>query len=230
MTEKEKSEKIAKLKKLVKPEYEKIKCWTHGWPHAESVAKTAGQLAEMEGEDPFYFEIAGYCHDLGRVEEQELGPVLRTPPGNLGHAEYSVKPAKKFLDRIGITGTVRNQIIGAVGVHSVKKYSGPNKIASVLQDADRKDGLGEWGVIRVAVFNAEVDIKESELKNGFEFVIRKIENILEKDATTMERFLIGLSHTLQWYEDLLNTKSAEKLLKDDYLYAKEFYKKISEMK
>jgi HD superfamily phosphodiesterase len=62
---------VDRIEGLVHPEYEKLDCWAHAWPHIKRVGTSARELADLVGVNPFACQIAAYCHDLGRIVEQE---------------------------------------------------------------------------------------------------------------------------------------------------------------
>jgi HD superfamily phosphodiesterase len=63
-------EEIQKIIPLVKEEYAKLECWIHSWQHIIDVVKRAEDLANLEKVDPTLAIISSYCHDLGRIEEE----------------------------------------------------------------------------------------------------------------------------------------------------------------
>ena len=215
---------LKKVESLVRPQYAKIERWPHGWFHVEKVVQHAKELARMEGADPFLCQIAAYCHDLGRVVEEEKK--LYSPvPGAPGHAGLSVIPTQKILDEVVITGKDADKVIEAVKVHQLKKYQGDNEVALILQDADRKNGLGKWGAVRAMVFNLEMDIPKPEDKD-LNSVIDSNIKIIKTNPELKEKFIKNSLFALTWYEKLLNTKSAVSYLKEDYLVTKNLYNRV----
>jgi len=224
----DKQAKLEIVKRLTKPYYDQIECWTHGWPHIVDTVKAARDLAQMEGADPFLCQVAAYCHDLGRLEEERKKMVNPKPHTSLMHARMSVKPTKKILERVGIKGKDRDDIIEAVIIHPSKKYEGENKIALILQDADRSSGFGKQAILRFAAFNCQLEFgspTEDNLDEKFAWVERK----LKKDAVVRQRMIEVLKYALKWYDVLLNTKSAKEYIKERYSLNKKFFEKLEKM-
>ena len=224
MTEKE---KLKKVRELVQPTYEQIKCWGHGWQHILNVVEWSKKIAQGENANSFLCQIAAYCHDLGRLEEEEknlVNPVAGAPSA---HAVLSVKQTEKTLDEIGVVGKEREDIIEAVRLHNIRKYEGSNKILSVLQDADRADGYGKFGVLRLAVFNCRIPIPEPRNESEVDALFKK----LKSDLKNHPEYKVEMLHTLEfvfgWYDELLNTESARAYLSDGYKFLKSFYREIN---
>ncbi|MCX6809366.1 MAG: HD domain-containing protein, partial [Candidatus Berkelbacteria bacterium] len=165
----------------VKPIYAEIKAWTHGFKHVSGVVKAAKDLAEMEGADPVLCQIAAYCHDLGRLEEEEKNLVNPKPGTPSAHAVFSVKPTNKILDKVGIKGKDREKILEAVKLHNIRKYEGDNEILLVIQDADRADGFGKLAILRFATFNCEMLIPEPQNPKEVDEDFEKMMSILKED-------------------------------------------------
>ncbi len=196
--------------------------------HVKEVVKAAEGLAKMEGEDVGACKIAAYCHDLGRVAEEERGPVPKIP-GDKGHAALSVEPTKEVLATVGISGKLAKEITEAVAVHTVKKYTGPNKIAHILQDADRKNGLGKWGFVRAVKFFTKIKLGRVTEKTDLEALVKKSYQLLAQNPADIKTVIGVLKFTLEWYDELLNTQAARKYLREDYLFTKRILKKLEKI-
>lgn len=220
MTSKE--ENIETIRNLVKPEYAKIKCWAHGFSHIERVVETIKVLAEMEGENPYLFILAAYCHDLGRVRQEKKGDFPRSPDVPNNHGELSVKPTKKFLRKIGIKGKDKKDILDAVKKHPMRGYQGKNKILNFLQDADKGDGIGKWGIVRIAKFNSKIDLDEPN-KENIDQAIEKARKELIENKTSREEFLKLSRISLDWSDkNMLHTESAKKYFIPDFQCLRNF--------
>lgn len=213
---------LKNVEKLVKPTYLKIKIWTHGWLHILNVVEAARKIAEMEGVDPLPCQIAAYCHDLGRLEEEERGLVKYKVGSPSSHAVLSIKPTKEILDTLDLDQETKNQIIEAVQLHNIRKYEGDNKILLILQDADRADGFNKFSILRFAHFNLEMKLEEpkndSEIEEMYDWVVGEI----AKDQILKDKMIHTLEFVMQWYDELMNTKSAKVLLKDGYKFIKSY--------
>lgn len=217
---------VAEVEKLVRPIYSKLIVWAHGWEHIKKVAQAAKDLAEMENVDPVLCQIAAYCHDLGRLEEEERGivnPVAGTPSQ---HAEFSVQPTEEILKSVGIDGRAAEEIIEAVRIHNIKKYEGENNVALILQDADRADGFGKMAILRFASFNCQLPIHEpkSDLDANGEF--ERLKEILKQKKDCRDRMLHTLEYVFGWVDNLANTESLKKYVADGYEFNKKFFDEI----
>lgn len=219
-------ELLKKVEKLVKPTYDRLKIWGHGWSHILGVVKAAKALAELEGADPVLCQIAAYCHDLGRLEEEEKALVNFKPGSPSPHAGMSYAPTKKILHQVGISGKDADDILEAVRIHNIRKYEGPNKVALILQDADRTDGFGKMGILRSAVFNCEIKIPEPKGSNHVDELIEQVKEILKHDKTKKERMMETLDYVFGWVDVLANTKALKIYTKEGYQYNRDFYNEL----
>lgn len=90
---------LPEVERFVKPTYKEIKIWSHGWLHILGVVKAAKELAELEGAGPVLCQIAVYCHDMGRLEEERKNLANHDPGTPSAHAVMSVKPTKEILKK-----------------------------------------------------------------------------------------------------------------------------------
>ena len=222
---------VEKVRALTKPQYDLLKDWPHRWPHIQDVVEKSETLTRMENiSSVVSCLIAGYCHDLGRVEEgkrKERGD----PP--LHHAVLSIEPTVRVLDEVDISGVDFDEIVEAVAIHSYRVYEGKNNVARILQDADKMSGLSSWGIVSLTRYFAGVDYIDGEeiLKNWkdkkkirelSDFVLPQIEG-----GKIVEGVMKGLRIVTEWY-DMFHTKSAKTLMTEDYEYlmkCKEFLAK-----
>lgn len=217
---------LQKVELLAKPIYAKVKIWCHGWKHVSNVVKAAKDLAEMEGVDPVLCQIAAYCHDLGRLEEEEKELVNFKPGTPSLHAAMGVAPTKKILEQIGLEGKGAEDIIQAVQIHNVRKYEGDNKIALILQDADRADGYGKQAILRTAVFNCQINIKEPINEDEMDETFKYVTEVLKKDSEKRERMIDTLNYVFGWVDELANTESLKKYVKDEYEFNRKYLEEL----
>ncbi len=218
---------LEQVKDLVKPKYNQLNCWAHGWCHVSNVAKFSKKLAEMENQNSLLCEIASYCHDLGRVVEEQDGSITRNF-GCQNHAILSIEPTARVLQQVGIKGNDFNFILEAVVAHSYKDYQGNNPVAKILRDADKKDSLGAWAVLRHSSFDFKQNLISPEQiiqnKNNpkkIEFFAEQILDSIKSIPKFREKYKKILDFTLEWYEKkMFHTKSAYELCEKDYQYTK----------
>lgn len=215
-------ELLEKTKNLVQPIYAKIKKWTHGWLHILVVVKAARDLATMEGADPVMCQVAAYCHDLGRLEEEEKSLVNPVPGSPSQHAIMSVGPTKEVLEKVGISGQDAADIIEAVKIHNIRKYTGENKIALILQDADRTDGFGKFAILRFAVFNCGIDLPEPKGEVDVDNLLLQVKGILKNDPAKRRRMIETLKYVFGWCDELANTKSLKKYVAEGYKFNQDY--------
>lgn len=212
---------LERVRGIVKPQYMAKVNWPHGWPHVWGVEKASRDLSILENQDPVICGIVAYCHDLGRVVEEEARQVDRNLGGKK-HAELGMVPTQEVLREVGISGLEYDLIVEAVKVHADFRYCGDNSVAKIIRDADKKDGLGPWGVLRTSNFVLQYDFQPPEREDVLG-ISRKALDLLErinKSVEDREKYLGCLEFNLEWYEDLLDTSSAEILLRPDYEYIK----------
>jgi len=217
---------LKEVEKLARPTYEKVSKWCHGWPHILGVVRAAKALAEMEGDDPVLCQVAAYCHDLGRAEEEEKNLVDFKPGSPSPHGAMGVAPTKKILEKIGITGKDAQDIIEAVKIHNIRKYDGPNKIALIVQDADRADGFGKFAVLRLANFNCEINIPQPRDQKHEDLLFEEVRQILKNDKIKRDRMIETLEYVFGWVDDLANTKSLRKYIADGYDFNRKFCEEL----
>ncbi len=212
---------INKIRELVKPQYERLECWTHKWPHIEDVVEKSEILTKMENISPVEpCLIAGYCHDLGRIEEGTRKQKGEYP---LPHALLSIEPTIQVLQKVGISGIDFDEIVEAVAVHSYKVYDGKNNVARILQDADKMSGMSTWGIVAMCKYFAGKDYMNGEeilrnwrdkkkIRELSDYVLTKIEG-----GKIFEGMMKGLKILTEWY-DMFHTQSAKDLMAEDYEY------------
>lgn len=222
----ENKEILAEVEKLVRPYYHKLKLWGHGWKHILGVVKAAEVIAEIEGVDPVLCQVAAYCHDLGRIEEEEKNLVNTKPGSPSAHAVMSVEPTRKILAKVGITGQDAKDIVEAVQIHNIRKYEGPNQVALILQDADRADGFGQYSLLRFAVFNCGIDIDEPRDERHADELLDYVRSILKKDKAKRDRMIEAIEYAFSWVNDLANTATLKGYVTDGYMYNLNFYNEI----
>lgn len=219
-------DKTDKVERLVKPIYAKVKVWAHGWLHIENVAQAAEDLAKIEGGDPVLCKIAGYCHDLGRLEEEKRGLVNPMPGAPSIHAELGVKPTREILQKVGIAGDDADKIVEAVRIHNKRKYLGENKIAIILQDADRTDGFGKIAILRFAAFSCEMPVSEPKTQEDIDRKLKEIKEIFKKRKDLRDRMINTLKYAFNWVDKLANTESVKNYVKEGYKFNKKFLEEI----
>lgn len=220
---------LNKIKQLVKPFYKQIQGWGHGWPHIVRVVKAAEELAKMENVDPVLCQIAAYCHDLGRLEEENK-KLVNPKLGYLGsHAEMSVAPTKNILKQVKIDNESAEKIIEAVRVHNIRTYKGNNEIAKILQDADRSDGYGKFAILRFAVFNCNIKLPEPKNESQIEKLLKRVYEVLKQDKSKRMKMEETIEYVFEWVDVLANTRSLKKYVQFNYDFSRKFYNRLKQL-
>ncbi len=174
----------------------------HDLKHTLRVASLARYIAQEEGYDPDEAEAAGLLHDMGRLEQDEEEG---HDQAGVARSDHLLKEHAEFLE------DARERILSAIREHS-RKYT-TDKLANILQDADKLDGLGAVGLMRAYVSKSHlVDYPEGVIaEQGSRFP----QNISEQIA-----FQVG------WY-DMLYTRTARDMAKRRHQFMRDF---MSELK
>ncbi len=227
---------MEKVLKIVEPKYKELpdNFWYHGWPHVERVVKNSKKISNLEKVDCFPCEIAAYCHDLGRIIEAQQTKEDVSLEGCRNHARLSIEPTAKILTGIGIKGDYFNCILEAVAIHSYRNYEGSNFIAKILRDADKKDALGPFGLLRTSEFHlGKTFVDREEILEGrdnpkkIRELADKTLGLIKKDPLLSKKYLeTGLSKVLEWVDKReFHTNSVYTLFAEDIEYtskAREF--------
>ncbi|MDO8528990.1 MAG: HD domain-containing protein [Nanoarchaeota archaeon] len=209
------------VENLVKPEYEKIRDWSHGWLHILGVKESSIKLATAENYDTNVSAVLAYCHDLGRVLEEQ--------DSSLGsHSVLSIEPSVRILQQIGVKGKLFGSIIEAIAVHSYKDYQGKDLAAKVLRDADKSEALGPKGVLRAARYILRRDFVDTDLifrnyhnQELMDLFAKETLERIKKDPEALSRYLKDFSFTLEWInEKMFDTNSAYRLFEEEMKYIK----------
>lgn len=181
----------------------------HDIDHALRVGNYAKLIARNEGYSSDEAELAGLLHDLGRTVVDE----------SKGHAQASVPLAKKLLDDYtDLSENKKEEILHAISVHSDKETTG--KLANILQDADKIDGLGAIGVLRA--FIPKYYLPEYDEQS---FLLTE-ETTSDHPRTLYEQLLFQ-----QRWMNMLYTDTAKSIAREKYDYMKNYTEKLkSELK
>jgi len=113
---------------------------SHDINHYLRAAQYADQLQNIYGGNRDIAIAAILLHDLGR-EEHISGP---------DHAVRSAELARPLLQNIGYSSTEIEQIAQAIISHDLTEF--PSLEARIVHDADRLDGMGALGVVRIVQY------------------------------------------------------------------------------
>ena len=177
---------LHKLRNRVEQIWAGIYIPAHDIKHTLRVAALARHIAKHEGCDPDEAEAAGLLHDLGRLAQEE----------EEGHAQAGVAWSDSILKETSeFSEDARTRILSAVRQHSQLRSNG--RLANIIQDADKLEGLGAMGLMRAYVSKSHlVDYPEGV--------------IAERGSITPRNISEQIAFQMEWF-DMLYTKTAKKM-------------------
>lgn len=177
----------------------------HDLKHTLRVASLAKKIAESENYDADEAIAAGLLHDIGRTDDiaEEL------------HAEAGLNVAREALNSCtDFSDDAVERILDAIAQHS--NIASFGKLANILQDADKLDGLGAIGISRAYVSKYQIhDYHQDLLTKDFN-VGRKVNSIVAQIRMQME-----------WF-GMMYTESAKKMAKRRFDYMKGFLRELEQ--
>ncbi len=122
----------------------------HDFYHVDRVLGLAMRIGKREGADIDILRMAVLLHDVARGEQDEsLGVVC--------HAERGGEIAREILLEFGCEEDVVDRVVHCVEAHRNRQHKVPESVeAKVLYDADKLDGIGAIGVLRLASFSGDI--------------------------------------------------------------------------
>ncbi len=121
----------------------------HDISHFYRVASLAAYLSEKESGDYDICQLAAWTHDLGRIHEKKTG--------ELHFAQKQIKRIESILLSNKVPVSIVEQVSICVREHENYQFSGDPKPSTqesaILQDADRLDALGAFGLTRTILFS-----------------------------------------------------------------------------
>ena len=159
----------------------------HGFDHVSRVANWAAQIAKCEKANIFLCEMAGLLHDIGRTREN--GSPAMT---GASHHEFSYKMLKEWFleDRFFDALTKKEKIILLYSAryhwnNAADKYD----VAWILRDADKMDGFGKVGLLRMREVYNNVEAMDMALRLQFDayfWLITKTARKIVEDKKMIE--------------------------------------------
>lgn len=177
------------LRKAVKDLFSKEYVVGHDFKHALKVSYFAKLIAKDEDYNQLEAEITGLLHDVGRILQKE----------HKNHGPAGLPLAKELLDKYtDCSFETKQRILYAIEHHSDKETSG--KLANILQDADKLDGMGAIGVIRACVSRYYLPEYDDAALNLVE---------ASDDPKTLYEYIL---YQIRWM-DMFYTQSAKRIAK-----------------
>lgn len=220
--------------------YQQINDWIHGLGHVELVVKNAKKLAKLENfspKDQMLLEMSAWLHDVGRVKEMKNGLDFKQS----NHAEESYIIAKKMLSKferkLGRENVVN--VLLAVREHSLPTLKHPyNKIARLLQDADRTARFGYLGIFTMLTYFKVFDFGEIKNETMAKKYLPKAKSEILKNPDSINFVIEKLNILLDWYYGNsnqgnrgvkvapLHSKSAKSYFKTQIVKIEKFIKQL----
>lgn len=186
----------------------------HDWKHAFRVRDLILHIAEKEGyASLFLAQVAALLHDIGRLKEHEV---------KLPHAQVSEQMVQEYLaDKDWFSDQEKQELLYAIAHHS---KGGATPLTQILQDADRLDGFGPIGIMRVIQDKWKMpDYDPVAIYTPFTFTKKQIDEFFEnkRDGELVSSVLDFLGYHLSWYDNM-NTQTGKELAKPLAEYVKNF--------
>lgn len=168
---------------------------SHDFNHVKRVVMYARKISPEKY--LFLTEAAAWLHDIGRIMEKKgVGKC------GIDHAFESAKIASKILDKYGFEKKEKMAITGAIARHNKLNAEDDTKIAILLKDADRLDGIGAIGIIRAIMDKHDMRI----------YIGRKDLQGCKTDEKSIQTVYGGIKRHSEFYR-MLRIKKAKKMAK-----------------
>ena len=215
-------EVFRRAEEFVLNQYSKVYLPGHDWLHTCRVRNLALFIAEDFDVDRHALELAALFHDVGRVE------------GDENHASASARIAKDFLSDFELEVDFVDIVVRSVGEH--EGINEPTYLeGKILQDADKLDGMGAIGLIRIAKAAVSKRAIEYDEKNPFgigycgnlnEWIEENIGQMPNKNLRVDEYIIEEIiGKEMQWI-NMLWTEKARKMAERRFNLMKTFLKEL----
>ena len=122
---------------------------SHDWSHVLRVSKLCEKFGEELGADLRLLIPAAFLHDIVNIPKNSDKRHMAS--------ELAAIKSKELLDGEGFSGEEVQKICQIVLEHSYSANISPSSLeSSILQDADKLDGMGAIGVMRWATVGARM--------------------------------------------------------------------------
>ena len=185
----------------------------HDWFHVERVWKMARKIGQEENASMIVVELAALLHDIADWKFHDEG--------------VGEKLAVEWLEGLGINKTIVDDVIHIIENISFKGSAEKEKMKTlegrVVQDSDRLDALGAFGVARAFTFAGHKNIPI------FAPGVKPRENMTFKQYKETEGSAINhFYEKLLLLKDRMNTKTGKRLAEGRHkfmeIYLEQFFK------
>lgn len=186
----------------------------HDWKHAFRTRNWITQIVKGEGyTNLFLAQASALLHDVGRLKEDEM---------KMPHAKISVMMLEKYLaEKPWFSDQEKEELLWAIGNHS---KGGDTQLTRLLQDADRLDGFGPVGIMRLFQHKwCLPDYDPEHIFNPFTLSKDQVDDFFQnkKSGELVPYLLDFLGYNISWY-DHMNTSTGKKLAEPLVDYMKQF--------
>lgn len=187
----------------------------HDHAHFLRVVATARSLAENEAARLQVVIPAAWLHDLVNVPKND--------PRRSQASRLSAVQALQFLEQIEYPKEFFADIENAIEAHSFSAKIEPRSIeASIVQDADRLDGLGAIGIARVFSVGGLLSRRIYEPHDPFALSGRKLDDL----ENTVDHFFVKLFKTVATLRTAAGRKEGERRAEFMMNYLRELAREV----
>lgn len=170
--------------------------------HSYRVANIAKAIAEAEGFDVTHAVIAGLLHDIAYCEE------MVTREDRMNHGRRSAAIARPFLERLGLSADVVNEICYGIAIHVDDETDFEWKRTPFCETVGDADNIDRFDAYRIYETMEYLKFSEMRLDDKREKVMSTIEKLTRfKDmklgtVTAKDLWLQRLDYYIGFYEKL----------------------------
>jgi len=217
------TKKIEEVKKFAEKHLADDSDPAHNIEHVMRVYSLAIKLAENEKVDLDVIKMAVLLHDIGGAKER------KDPSGKTDHAFESVKLAKPFLKKLGLSKEKIEYISNCIISHRYRSEIKPETLeAKIVFDADKLETVGAIGIARAFVWvgknNAHIYRKTNIEEYAKENLCGKINGRIQDKTKHSPQINWGTKD--KYVVDYLYTQKAKQIAKERINFSKKFFSKL----
>ena len=170
--------------------------------HSYRVANIAKSIAEAEGFDVTHAVIGGLLHDIAYCEE------MVTREDRMNHGRRSAAIAREFLDSIGLSADVVNEICYGIAIHVDDEADFEwirTPFCETVGDADNIDRFDAYRIYETLEYLKFSEMRLDDKREKVASTIEKLTRFKEMKlgtATAKELWLQRLDYYIGFYEKL----------------------------
>ena len=170
--------------------------------HSYRVANIAKSIAEAEGFDVTHAVIGGLLHDIAYCEE------MVTREDRMNHGRRSAAIAREFLESIGLSADVVNEICYGIAIHVDDEADFEwirTPFCETVGDADNIDRFDAYRIYETLEYLKFSEMRLDDKREKVASTIEKLTRFKEMKlgtATAKELWLQRLDYYIGFYEKL----------------------------